>query len=79
MKPKNGRVRIPVRPTRARARACVCTHVYCSNTPGAKLFIYAAVRNLQARLSELLGFHLFLSIRDVYGVRARNQVFGSFV
>jgi hypothetical protein len=62
-----------------RGRARVCAHVFCSNTPGAKLFIYAAVRTLQAGLSELLGFHLFISIRDVYGKRARNQAFGSFV
>jgi len=61
----------------ARARARVC--VFCSNTPGAKLFVYAAVRKLQAGPSELLGFHLFVSIREVYGNRARNQVFGSFV
>lgn len=64
---------------RTRARVYVCVHVFCSNMPGAKLFIYAAVRTLQAGPSKLLGFHLFLSIRDLYGIRARNQAFGSFV
>jgi len=57
----------------------VRVRVFCSNTPGAKLFIYAAVRTLQAGLYELLGFHLSLSIRDIYGIRARNQAFGGFV
>jgi hypothetical protein len=64
---------------RERMRSRVYMHVFCSNTPEVKLFIYAAVRTLQAGLSEFLGFHLFLSIRDVYGIRARNRAFGSIV
>jgi len=40
-----------------RSQATARARVFCSNTPGAMLFIYAAVRTLQLGLSELLGFH----------------------
>jgi hypothetical protein len=44
-------------------------YVFSLNMRGAQLFTCEAVRTVQEGHSELLGFHLFLSSRDVYGIQ----------